>query len=211
MISSLSILSLNSRWMALVARKTWMRGVSAFWTASQARSMSSSRQRARPQMIEPRTLPAMAWTASKSPGEAMGKPASITSTPRSTRAWASSSFSARFMLQPGDCSPSRSVVSKITMRRCDDSLIAMVPWKGEKNDGLAGTYRRTESRPLVGGVSTNQVLVGLMRHFDRQALSPAGMSTMLREATSPRTQEEKTPRPRPTSGFRFSLFSVQSG
>ena len=58
-----------------------------------------------------------ARTASKSPGEAMGKPASITSTPRSTRAWATSIFSARFMLAPGDCSPSRSVVSKITMRR----------------------------------------------------------------------------------------------
>ena len=56
---------------------------------------------------------AMSRTASKSPGEAMGKPASMMSTPRSTRAWATSSFSARFMLQPGDCSPSRSVVSKI--------------------------------------------------------------------------------------------------
>ena len=37
----------------------------------------------------------------------------MTSTPRSTSAWATSSFSSRFMLQPGDCSPSRSVVSKI--------------------------------------------------------------------------------------------------
>ena len=50
MISSLSILSLNSRWIALVARKTWIRGGSACLTASQARSMSSSRQRASPQM-----------------------------------------------------------------------------------------------------------------------------------------------------------------
>ena len=60
---------------------------------------------------------AISRTASKSPGEAIGKPASMTSTPRSTRAWATSSFSARFMLAPGDCSPSRSVVSKMTMGR----------------------------------------------------------------------------------------------
>ena len=34
-------------------------------------------------MIGPWTSRAMAWTASKSPGEAIGKPASMTSTPRS--------------------------------------------------------------------------------------------------------------------------------
>ena len=45
--------------------------------------MSSSLQRARPQMIGPWTSRAIACTASKSPGEAMGKPASMTSTPRS--------------------------------------------------------------------------------------------------------------------------------
>ena len=55
--------------------------------------------------------------------EAMGKPASMTSTPNSTRAWATFIFSCRFMLAPGDCSPSRSVVSKITMGRDDDSLM----------------------------------------------------------------------------------------
>ena len=45
--------------------------------------------------------PAISRTASKSPGEAIGKPASIMSTPRSTSAWAISSFSCRFMLAPG--------------------------------------------------------------------------------------------------------------
>jgi hypothetical protein len=77
-------------------------------------------------------------TASKSPGEAMGKPASITSTPKSTSAWATSSFSARFILAPGDCSPSRSVVSKITIgRRVDWSLsdIWMHSWKRGCLDG----------------------------------------------------------------------------
>ncbi len=101
MISSLAILSLNSRWMALVARKTWMRGRAQSRRASPARSMSAALQRARPQMIGPSTSRAMACTASKSPGEAMGKPASMTSTPRSLRACATWSFSARFMLAPG--------------------------------------------------------------------------------------------------------------
>ena len=41
--------SLCSRWMAEVARKTWIRGFWAYWSASQARSMSRSLQRARPQ------------------------------------------------------------------------------------------------------------------------------------------------------------------
>ena len=39
--------------------------------------MSSSRQRARPQICTPRTERAISLTASKSPGEAMGKPASM--------------------------------------------------------------------------------------------------------------------------------------
>ena len=56
MISSLSIFSLNSRWMALVARKTWIRGCSAFCSASQARSMSASLQRASPQITAPRDV-----------------------------------------------------------------------------------------------------------------------------------------------------------
>jgi hypothetical protein len=55
----------------------------------------------------------MASTASKSPSEAMGKPASRMSTPNSTSLRAIRIFSGTFMLQPGDCSPSRSVVSKM--------------------------------------------------------------------------------------------------
>ncbi len=57
-----------------------------------------------------------ALTASQSPREAAGKPASMTSTPRSASARATRSFSGCVMLQPGDCSPSRSVVSKIRTR-----------------------------------------------------------------------------------------------
>src|SRR5262245_23670565 len=106
--------------MALVARNTWIRASGAPRSASQARSISFSLQRASPQIVAPRTVFAISRTASKSPGEAIGKPASITLTPKSTSACATSSFSSRFMLHPGDCSPSRSVVSKITIERGED-------------------------------------------------------------------------------------------
>ena len=62
-----------------------MRGLAASLSASQARSMSAALQRARPQMIGPCTWRAIVCTASKSPGLAMGKPASMTSTPRSCK------------------------------------------------------------------------------------------------------------------------------
>ena len=67
-------------------------------------------------MIGPSNLRAIAWTASKSPGEAIGKPASMMSTPSRASCWAISSFSAVLSEIPGDCSPSRSVVSKISTR-----------------------------------------------------------------------------------------------
>ena len=74
----------------------------------------------------------------------------------------------------------------------------MVPWKGEKNDGLARTYRRTESRPLVGGVSTNQVLVGLQ--------SPAGLRTS--RHASYVSQERKNPEA--AADLRVSFLAVLS-
>ena len=52
-------------------------------------------------------------TASKSPTDAIGNPASIMSTPSSASLCAMRSFSGMVMLQPGACSPSRSVVSKM--------------------------------------------------------------------------------------------------
>src|SRR5262249_16773689 len=123
---------------------------------------SASLQRARPQMTGPWTLRAMAWTASKSPGEAMGKPASMTSTPRSARARATSSFSARFMLAPGLCSPSLKVVAKLINGSRLSSLALMAvlgPWDqggpappNEKgpgtSDSRAGTRNRTVVLPL---------------------------------------------------------------
>ena len=100
---------------ALVLMNVWMRGTSATFTASQQTRMSSSMARARPAMRGPFTSLAMALTASKSSGEAIGKPASMMSTrswraggrPRASRPCSS--------VAPGACSPSRSVVSKILM------------------------------------------------------------------------------------------------
>src|SRR5574337_1879856 len=96
--------------------KIWIRERSAYCNASQERSMSMSRVRHRLAMIgPPLTLWEMVLTASKSSSEAMAKPASITSTFRRANCRAISSFSLVFMLQPGACSPSLSVVSKITI------------------------------------------------------------------------------------------------
>src|SRR5947207_10768613 len=90
-----------------------MRGRAASLSASQARSTSSSLARASAAITGRRISALMALTASKSPCEAMGNPASRMSTPRRSSWRAISSFSSRFMLQPGDCSPSRNVVSKM--------------------------------------------------------------------------------------------------
>ena len=68
-------------WMSEVETNVWMRGRSASRTAFQAASMSPGWIRARPAIVGPCTSRAIACTASKSPGEAIGKPASITSTP----------------------------------------------------------------------------------------------------------------------------------
>jgi hypothetical protein len=103
-------------WMSEVARKVWMRFLAAGSIADQHLSISSLLVRARPQMVGPSDAPissAIAWTASQSPGEAAGKPASMMSTPRRASWRATSSFSSFVIVQPGACSPSRSVVSKI--------------------------------------------------------------------------------------------------
>src|SRR5215212_1931462 len=67
-------------------------------------------------MTGPCTSRAMVCTASKSPGEVIGKPASMMSTPSRASCCAISSFSWRLSEMPGDCSPSRRVVSKIRTR-----------------------------------------------------------------------------------------------
>ena len=68
-------------WMSLVAMNVWMRGRSESRTAFHDASMSCLEVRASPQITGPSTSRAIACTDSKSPGEVIGKPASITSTP----------------------------------------------------------------------------------------------------------------------------------
>ena len=78
--------------------------------------MSPFVHRARLATVQFSTAAEMACTLLKSMGEAMANPASMMSTPNFSNCFAISIFSGRFMLQPGDCSPSRSVVSKIFTR-----------------------------------------------------------------------------------------------
>ena len=120
MISARDLRSLYIRWMSEVATNVWMRGVRAYFTASQQRSISARPTRLRPQIDgAPSSVPtwrATARVASKSSSDEMGNPASMTSTLRRASCRAISSFSILFMENPGACSPSRSVVSKMMTR-----------------------------------------------------------------------------------------------
>ena len=104
--------SLYFKWRSEVAIKICSRGSAAVLMASQARSISPFWVRARAATVNPRTSLEIRLTASKSPWEATGNPASITSTFNFSNWRARRNFSALFMLAPGDCSPSRRVVSK---------------------------------------------------------------------------------------------------
>jgi len=96
--------------------KVWMRECAAGASASPACWTSRALARAKPHTTLSVTASAMARTASKSPGLAAGKPASMTSTRRFSNCRATRSFSSKVMDAPGLCSPSRSVVSKIIKR-----------------------------------------------------------------------------------------------
>ena len=106
--------------------KVWIRGRSESLIAFQAASMSALWVRARPQIDGPSTSRAIASTASKSPGDVIGKPASITSTPSRASWCAISTFSCVFREMPGDCSPSRRVVSKMWTRSCSRTSLSLI-------------------------------------------------------------------------------------
>ena len=94
-----------------------MRGGSAVvhGLAGGARRRCSS-ARASPAMIGVLDLARDRLTASKSPGEVIGKPASMMSTPSRSSWCAISILSRGVQATPGDCSPSRRVVSKMLTR-----------------------------------------------------------------------------------------------
>ena len=108
-----------------VDRKVWMRLRSAGLIASAQRSMSLKAARERPQITAFFARLAISCTASKSPSEAIGKPASMMSTPMVSSSSATSIFSSWVIVAPGHCSPSRNVVSKMTTRSFSDWVVVM--------------------------------------------------------------------------------------
>ena len=125
---------------ALVAMKVWMRARLAPRSASAAREMSRSLARASEQTVESLIASAIDLTASKSPFDDAAKPASMTSTFRRSSWRAMRSFSSRVIEAPGDCSPSRKVVSKMI------SLSLMVVSKeGGCTDAALGSRRNNRA------------------------------------------------------------------
>ena len=135
--------------------KVCTRGRLACRTASPALSMSSSPARDSPHTTEFLSLLAISDTAWKSPSEAIGKPASMMSTPIASRKSATSSFSSKVMVAPGHCSPSRSVVSKMKTRSLlEPSLLEPVPWPEPCVWGAAAALREwgMGCGPVAGGL-----------------------------------------------------------
>ena len=91
----------------------WIRERSAGRSDSPARSISAGLQRARAAITGRRISCATSSTACASSSDAIGKPASMMSAPSASIWRASRIFSSVFIEKPGDCSPSRRVVSKM--------------------------------------------------------------------------------------------------
>ena len=110
-------------WMSEVEMKVWIRGRSASFSAPQAASIHPEKARARPAITGPSTVRAIPSTASKSPGEAIGKPASITSTPSRASCWAISSFSC------GVQRDARRLLAVAQRRVEDDYSVGVLRWR----------------------------------------------------------------------------------
>ena len=153
---------------ALVAKNRCRRPRAAGFSASAARATSRSFARASEQIVDSRIASAMAFTHSKSPLELAAKPASITSTLSRSSCRAMRSFSSRVMEAPGDCSPSRKVVSKMmslsvmvcskcqfkkpaTLKRCPKEKR---PVAGSRRAVLRGMRARYQLRPSCRGSSS---------------------------------------------------------
>src|SRR5690606_28572334 len=102
--------------MSEAPRPVWIRLRLAYFRASAATSMSSflARVSAHTPVV---TALEISITERKSPGLEMGNPASMMSTPSPSRALATTIFSSVDNWHPGTCSPSRSVVSKMSIFR----------------------------------------------------------------------------------------------
>ena len=91
----------------------WILNLCADFNASWHASISFLLALDKPAGIEFFKILLIAVTASKSPGEAIGNPASIISIPNSSKILAIWIYSSILIDAPGDCSPSRIVVSNI--------------------------------------------------------------------------------------------------
>src|SRR2546422_3788172 len=111
-----------------------MRGRAAPCSAVAALMTSGSAVRQSAATVTPRHSLATDLTAAKSPSDAIGNPASMMSAPSVSSCLAMRTFSARFIEQPGDCSPSRSVVSNIAIRF--PAMHFFLLW-GEEGNGRA--------------------------------------------------------------------------
>ena len=118
-----------------------MRERCASASASAPASMSSLRVRQSVATVALRAVRATARTPSKSPGEDTAKPASITSTPRSSSWFAISTFSSVCSAMPGDCSPSRSVVSQIAILRELTEILLAASFSGRTSAANGGRMR----------------------------------------------------------------------
>src|SRR5579864_6156450 len=138
-----------------------------------------------------RTSRATACTAQKSPSEDTGNPASMTSTPSRSSWCAIRSFSAGIMLQPGDCSPSRKVVSKIvTCSRCDKSCLLARQGRDSMCKNRKGHHPTADNGPL----SSSKMC------WLHHPLNPRGASTRPRMATLRASSRSRSSRP-----IRFAL------
>ena len=139
----------------LDAMKMWIRERRAPASASALASMSSLRVRQSEATVGWVTAAATALTPSKSPGEETANPASITSTPSRSSCWAISAFSSGRSAMPGDCSPSRNVVSKIVILRVATAFPPSPPTvrrrtSGVESVGVCAYTARGLFSPLAG-------------------------------------------------------------
>src|SRR6266545_8221387 len=164
--SSRDIRSIEVMWTSLVEMNTWSRARRASRMASQARSMSPSSARHSAAITEPFTDSAMRRTASNSPGDDAGNPASMTSTPSRASCSAISSFSAAVSAMPGACSPSRSVVSKNRTSSGTRTTPVGGGVRGGRNRRALGGRRAAGSRALGRAAAALEP-----RHHGPQALA----------------------------------------
>lgn len=166
--------SLCSRWMSDDARKVCIRWSGAWCTASWQRAMSFLLARARPAIrivcefgLQSVSVPADSatrLTASKSPCEAIGKPASQMSTPSRASCLPISTFSSAVSVAPGDCSPSRSVVSNIqSFSLTSTAAAAAVENAARRRDDSVATPRCTGKLRLERRSSSANVKVIFLR------------------------------------------------